>query len=217
MSTVPSYAAAYFGCTYDKPWDPVVLRKLFTSALQVHWENPEHHLNTIGSADLGCLQFSADTAAGVLPSDTLTVAPLFTYDETRPFQGVYVGVGDMQLQKVAIDSYGGHNADNSSHTNTTVGSASITFKHIHSSPDTVTLMASSTQVFLHALREHLKGAPDFLSMDSAVFSTAKQIEKSSERYFEVDLVWQLRFNYRVAISLESHRLKKYAMDLSESN
>lgn len=217
MTQVPSYAAAYFGCTYDQPWDPVVLRKLFTSALQVHWENPEHHLSTIGSDDLGCVKYTEDTTDGTLPSEAINVAPLFTYDEKKPFRGVYVGIGDMQVQKIALDSYGGHNYDNSAHTTTTVGTVGITLKHVHSSPDTVTLMASSTQVFLHALREHLKGAPDFLSMDPSVFSTARQIEKTSERYFEVDLSWQLRFTYRVAISLESHRLKKYAMELSESN
>jgi len=217
MSTVPSYARTFFECVFDKPWNPVSLRQLFTSALQVHWENPQHHLSTIGTDELGCLQYTQEGDSTVLPVNSLTVAPLFTYDEKRPLQGIYVGVGNIQINKLVVDNFAGYSDDNST-TDTAVGATlQLSFKHVHRSPDTALLMATSTNVFLTALREHLKGAPDFKRMDPLASNDAVVIEKSSERYFQVDLSWSLAFNYRVSINLESHRLKKYGVSLSESN
>jgi len=217
MSTVPSYARTFFECIIDRPWNPVTLRQLFTSALQVHWENPQHHLGTVGTDELGCLQYAPEGDSTVLPVNTLAVSPTYTFDEKKPFQGIYVGVGGLKLSKLVVDNFAGMSADNSETDTVTGAELQLSFKHVHRSPDTALLMATSTNVFLHALRQHLKGAPDFKRMDPAASNDAVQIEKSTERYFQVDIVWTLAFNYRVSISLESHRLKKYGMSLTESD
>lgn len=213
--TVPAYARQYFDCVYNQPWNPVVIRRLFTSALQTHWSEPDHHLNTIGSGELGCMRYSDDPDRDqVSPADLLHVQPLHTFDEDQPYQGVYVGAGAMRFRKLALGNFIGVSQDRAEHSYSMMASVPIQIKHIHRTADTVLLMASSTIVFLHALRDHLAQHPHFMSLDPQAADQPLQVKDLGERYFEVAIMWDFVFNHNVSVLLESHRLKKYGTELS---
>lgn len=215
--TVPAAASNYFRCVYDEPWTLVNIRQIFTSALQVHWMDPAHHLSTIGSADLQCLRYAEDGEEGVLPSERLAVAPTHTLDEKKPFQGIYLGTtGGLQLQKLVLDNYSGQSGDLSEKQFAHAATSGLQITHVHSSPDVALLMSASTSVFLYALREHLKDHPDFMAFEPQGSSDAQLMEKASSTYYKVDLGYTFSFNYRVGVSLESHRLKTYGQILGGS-
>lgn len=212
--TVPACAANYFQCVYDRPWTLVNIRQIFTSALQVHWMDPQHHLSTIGTDDLSCLRYVEDEQ-GVRPSERLAVAPTHTLDEHRPVQGVYLGTpGGLQLKKLALDNYAGHNQDLSGTSFAHAAQASLQITHVHPSADMALLMATSTSVFLYALRQHLKDHPDFMGFEPQGQTDALLLEKEGTPYYKVDIGYQFMFNYRASVTLESHRLKTYGQLLN---
>lgn len=222
---VEQAARTFFDCVYEDPWTPMNVRRLFTSATQVHWSNPDHHLGTGDGDTLGCIQWVPgetpdvdEPAFGGVPTDErLTVTSIFTFDEKNPQQGVYVGTGDMSLEKKMLNNLSAVSKDNATETFLHVASIAVTFKHIHRDPDIALAMANSTNVFLYAMRKELKQHPHFMGFDPVAQSQPTQIEKSAERYFSVDLAWQFEFNYMVDVTLESHRLKKYGIQFNQQD
>jgi len=215
--TIPASARSYFDCVYHKPWTLVNIRQLFTMALQTHWMHPEHHQSTIGTTDLACLRYAPDSDKEIILSERLTIAPTHTIDETRPTQGVYIGVpGGIQFKKLVTDNLAGTSIDTSEEIFAHQATVGLLFSHLHSNADTALLMMQSTSVFLYALRKHLKQHPNFLGMDPGQASDARLIEKASEPMYRVDLSYSFSFNYQASVSLESHRLKTYGAQLSES-
>ncbi len=212
--TVPPCARTYFDIACDGLLNLVTARTLFTSALQAHWSNPAHHQSTIGGDELGCLQWGPD-GEQILPANRLTVAPTWTLDPDNPFQGVYIGTpGGMSLTKTVVNNYTGHSDDQSTNQFYHRADVGLVFSHVHRSPDVALLMASSTHVFLYALREHLKQHQDFMGFEPLNNTDPQLLEKSATTYYKVDLPATFSFNYRVSISLESHRLKEWGLALS---
>jgi len=212
---VPLCAGTFFECLH-KPWHAVTLREMFTSALKVHYMDPIHHREAVGGDYLDCVVY--DEHEQVERSKRITVAPMHTFDENHAVPGVYVGTSpQMANSKQVLDNYGHDSPSSAAQQYTMRASCPILFKHIHRSADVALLMATSTSVFLSALRVHLKGHPDFLQFDPMAHTDASLLKSGPEKHYGVDLAWNLSFNYRVQISLESHRLKKFGLMISDFN
>ena len=213
-------AQQFAHCAYKGPFTPVNLRKMFTKALQIHWSDPAHHCAATGPGlegegpdnPLACLIWEGhpDVKGGDhLASNQITVAPDWTFDPDRPLQGVYVGVGMGNPQKLGLDNFLRQSEDTAHVSRGHNMAATVRVRHIHRDADTALNMATSSYTFFYLLREWVRDHPDFMAFEPiATDMIPKIVEKTPERHFQVDLSWSLVFTFRVAISLESHRIKK---------
>ena len=204
-------ARSYLNCLYETPWDSTSLRWLFTYALQVHWATPVNHTGIPGGSALGCLRWaSEDEVDTVTPSELLTVAPDWTFDEKRPTQGIYVGFPQgFQFAKQGVNHWAGEEESMAVNHYSTLSKGPVVIRCVHRNPDTALLMAESTHLFLHALRQHLMGSPQFRGMDPQALGGPQLLEKSGERMFKVDGAWNFAFTYVGEVHLESHPLKAW--------
>lgn len=200
-----------------KPWTIVTLRRVFTYALQAHWGYPGNHPQML-EEELGCLRFSDDENEDIPHNDRLAVAPVQTFDEKRPFQGVYIGTREGYSMDVkSFDHVIENLPDNSGSKKGTHADTVVYFKHVHRNFDVAANMAESTAVFLMGLREQLKAHPQHGASWISRIGEPVLIEKSPEKYYQCEVDMNLRFTFSAKVQLESHRLKDYMVSLLAEN
>jgi hypothetical protein len=204
-------------CLSPRQFNLVTGNKLLVNGLRVHWSDPRHHHATLQDDSLGCLVWREASDEDDKAENQLVVAPTSSLDQAHPVQGIYVGAGVTSLQKVASGDFEGYSDDFRDANLIKAGTITYSVTHIHNSVYTAQLMAESDAVFMMALKQGMAGGhPQLRDMQVGQITPPRPLREARE-FFAVDLPVQLSFNFRVTVSLESHRLKRIRANLTSRN
>jgi hypothetical protein len=134
-----------------------------------------------------------------------------------PRPGIYVDFdGKTVWKKKVLNNSAGWSEDNSTQNFAWLVETNIIVSHLSDSIDlSLTMAESSTSLFL-GLRTHLMKTLNIASFEVQALSFPKPPEKDIERYYRVDLILAFTFSFHMSVNLESHRLKKFALELSST-
>lgn len=161
---------------------------------------------------LKCLKWSEDKSEA-----TIEVSPSQNYDMNRDNKqpAIYVGMDrPFEFAKLDLSSKQSNIPDNSGYFSGHVVRASIGFIHVFETVDQALLAADCTASFFIGIKQSLKERLNLSSFEPISISPPALIEKSPERFFRVDVTFALAFNYNVLVNIESHRLKKFAIEFA---
>ena len=198
---------------FGQPLTLTNLRAVILLVLRSHYADP----NNFGDLKdaLKCLTYDPDK-----PDDSslgIELGSVFDTKNPGPGPGIYVDFsGQAEWKKKVLDNSAGYNDDNSLHKYVWLVETDMIISHLSDSIDlSLTMAESSTSLFL-GLRPHLMQVLSLSSMEVKALSFPKPPEKDIERYFRVDLVLSFVFNFHMSVNFESHRLKKFSLELSSS-
>lgn len=147
----------------------------------------------------------------------LEIDPTYQYDMNRDNRkpGIYVGVDQpCQFSKIDLNARQGFIEDNSGFFSGQLMRTSVSFVHAFESPDQALLAADCTASFFIGIKEALRNKLNLSSFEPISISPPALIEKTPERFFRVDVTFGISFNYSVLVNIESHRLKKFAIEFA---
>lgn len=158
----------------------------------------------------------------VLYSDNANEQSLYVelsqeYDYTKGIRrpAVYVGFDQpFQFKKIDLSHSQDKTYDNSGQDKGFLVTATLSLIHVAASQDTALLMADCSTAFFIGIRDALKSKLNLMSFDPISISPPAMVDKKPEQYFRVDCMFNLTFNYVVRVNLESHRLKKFALEFT---
>ncbi len=147
---------------------------------------------------------------------SLEIDPSFQYDMNRDNRkpGIYVGIDQpCTFSKIDLNSKQGTIPDNSGFFSGQLMRTAVSFIHVFESADQALLAADCTASFFVGIKDSLRNRLNLSSFEPISISAPALIEKTPERFFRVDVTFGLSFNYSVLVNIESHRLKKIAIEL----
>jgi hypothetical protein len=150
------------------------------------------------------------------PDGTLAVDLSQEYDANkfskRP--AIFVGLDQaFKFSNISNDQTQARSADNSVTTMGYIVHTILSIIHVTETVDQAVLLADSAASFFIGISEPIKNNLNLLTFIPATISPPALIEKGQERAFRVDVSFSLSFNYVVNANIESHRLKKFALEL----
>lgn len=187
------------------------LRTIFLLLAQAHYSDPKNY-GYLEEA-LGCLVYDGPNNA----NSRLFVELTQEYDihkfARRP--AVYVGFDQpFQFKKLDMGHQQDGTSDNSGKDLGFIVTNVLSLIHIASDIDTALLLADSSASFFLGIRDSIRNRLQLLSFEPLTISPPALFEKAPERFFRVDVQFALSYNYTVHVNIESHRLKKFAMEFN---
>jgi hypothetical protein len=192
-----------------EPLNGSSLRTIFLLLTRAHYSDSKNYGYL--KDDLACLKYSDDMGECSL---FVELGQEYDYNKATRRPAVYVNFPEpMTFRKVDLTQKQDNFEDNSGYTSGVIAETVVSFAHVHNSMDTALLLADSTTSFFFAIRSTIMSHLNLMQFDPIIISNAKVIEKAPERFFRVDVNFKIMFNYKVDTNLESHRLKKFALEL----
>lgn len=198
---------------FGQPLTLTNLRAIILLTLRTHYADSGNFGDQTEA--LKCLTYDPDTPdASSLGIDLGSVLSVKN-PGTRP--GIYVDFdGKTVWKKKALNNSAGWSDDNSTQNFVWLVETNIIVSHLSDSIDlSLTMAESSTSLFL-GLRPHLMKTLNLSLFEVQALSFPKPPEKDIERYFRVDLILSFTFGFHMSVNVESHRLKKFALELSST-
>ena len=198
-----------FNCM-SEPLNGSNLRTIFLLMTRAHYSDSKNfgYLEN----QMKCFVWNPNKAETPLDIDAT-----FNFDMNRDNRkpGIYVGMDQIsQFSKLDIASRQANVPDNSGFFTGQLLRSSVGFSHIFESADQALLAADCTASFFIGIKEALRNRLNLASFEPISISPPALSEKSPERFFRVDVTFGLSFNYNVLVNIESHRLKKFAIEMS---
>lgn len=195
---------------FNTPLDGANLRSVFLLLTRLHYSEPKNYGDL--EAKLGCFKYSDDKA-----DSTIAVELSQEYDlskgSVRP--AVFVGMDSgLTFKKTDVAHKSGQAEDNSFSDTSHIAVMGLNIIHVASTMDEALLLAESSASFYIGIREAIMDRLGLLSFVPIAITAPHMMEASPERYFRVDTTFSLSYNYVVRVNIESHRLKKFAMELN---
>jgi len=194
----------------SEPLNGSNLRTIFLLMTRAHYSDSKNFGYL--EEQLKCMVWSSEHSKSALEID-----PSYQYDINRDNRkpGIYVGVDQpCQFSKVDINSRQGNIPDNSGFFSGQLLRTAISFIHVFESADQALLAADCTASFFVGVKESLRNKLNLSSFEPISISPPALIEKTPERFFRVDVTFGIAFNYSVLVNIESHRLKKFAIEFT---
>lgn len=191
-----------------EPLTLVNLRAIMLLLTKAHYADADN-FGTF-SEELACVATDPDDPAGKL-SIVLDFIPSTKNPSPRP--AIWVNLESCKFDKKVIDNLAAFSDDNSRTVYVKMQNVVFTLTHVHESVDIALMMAETTADFFTGMRPHLMGTLNISMFEVTEIGKPKLPERAPERYFEVDVVIQMMFSSTVTTNIESHRLKKFALDL----
>ncbi len=184
------------------------LRTLFYLLTKQHYSDSKNYGYL--EEQIGCLVNSENQK-----DSTLNILLSQEYDlnngSVRP--AVFVGLETpINFKKVDLNSKQSQLVDNSGYNTAHLAVTSVSFIHVASTLDQASLLADCTTAFYIGIKEHLRQTMGLVSFEPVNISAPLLIEKAPEKFFRVDSIFSLSFNYVVRANIESHRLKNFALE-----
>lgn len=189
------------------------LRRIFLLLVRAHYGDPDNFGNLKSS--LQCLTYDPENP-GTSPL-TIELGSIVGSKLAAGRPAIYVDYpGDLKWVKSGIGNVAGHSFDNSE-TNLSWGVvAPIVISHVSDSIDLSLNMAESTAGLVLGLSQHLIETLNLSSLEAEGLNFPKPNPNAVERYYRVDLSLRVRYNFNMSVNLESHRLKKFALELNSA-
>lgn len=207
------WQAEFFG-SFDKPFTMTALRRIFLLLMRFHFSDSNNYgdLRDV-LKNLIWTEVPETTAMDVELMGVFNPSILVR----RP--AVYVGFQNMKFNKNVVGDYAGQSADTSAHYLVKTVDTQLVVRSVAQDEDMVSAMSDTALAFLFGMRDMLfnKLRPQMRSLDVTAMEDPKLVEKSPERRFQCDVITTLNFNYTIDVSLESHPVKKIAMEWSRGH
>ena len=194
----------------SEPLNGSNLRTIFLLMTRAHYSDSKNFGYL--EEQLKCMVWSSEHSKSALEID-----PSYQYDINRDNRkpGIYVGVDQpCQFSKIDINSRQGNIPDNSGFFSGQLLRTAISFIHVFETADQALLAADCTTSFFVGVKESLRNKLNLSSFEPISISPPALIEKTPERFFRVDVTFGIAFNYSVLVNIESHRLKKFAIEFT---
>lgn len=206
---VVSPALQELDCCLSEPLTIANMRAIFLLLVKAHYSDAKNF--GLFEEELGCLAIDIDSE-----DNDLTIGLDFTPDDKNPSPrpAIWVNFQGNKLSKVSFDNFSGVSEDNATSTFIKLQLSTFNFTHIHDSVDVAYMMAESTADFFAGIAPHLRSKLGISMMDVQGITKARLIEKSPEKYYGVDVTLSMHMNHVVSANIESHRLKKFALELT---
>ena len=196
----------------DRPLDGTVLRKVFLLLMRLHYSDPEHY------GDF------KDAIGGFVYADeedkrTLDIDLSFAFDREKAYvrPSIFVGFNTgFKLNKLVVDNDGGNSADMSRTTEVARMDTGLSIIHIAPDAEAVGSMSLMTSLFLMGIRQSLMCKLRLQSFDGTGITETKLISKAPLRYFVAETQFSMSYINALHVNLESHRIKKFALQMSAS-
>ncbi len=198
-----------FNCM-SEPLNGSNLRTIFLLMTRAHYSDSKNFGYL--EEQLKCMVWDPEHS-----KSTIEIDPSYQYDINRDNRkpGIYVGVDQpCQFSKVDLNSRQGNIPDNSGFFSGQILRTAISFIHVFESADQALLAADCTASFFVGIKESLRNKLNLSSFEPISISPPALIEKTPERFFRVDVTFGISFNYSVLVNIESHRLKKFAIEFA---
>jgi len=198
-----------FNCM-SEPLNGSNLRTIFLLMTRAHYSDSKNFGYL--EEQLKCAVWNSDHSKSALEID-----PSYQYDINRDNRkpGIYVGVDQpCQFSKVDLAARQGNIPDNSGFFSGQLLRTAVSFIHVFESADQALLAADCTASFFVGIKESLRNKLNLSSFEPISISPPALIEKAPERFFRVDVIFGISFNYSVLVNIESHRLKKFAIEFA---
>lgn len=197
-----------FNCM-SEPLNGSNLRTIFVLMTRAHYSDSKNFGYL--EEQLKCMVWNPEHS-----KSSLEIDPSFQYDMNRDNRkpGIYVGIDQpCQFSKIDLNSKQGTIPDNSGFFSGQLLRTAVSFIHVFESADQALLAADCTASFFVGVKDALRNRLNLSSFEPISISAPALIEKTPERFFRVDVTFGLSFNYSVLVNIESHRLKKIAIEL----
>lgn len=194
----------------DEPLNGSNLRTIFLLLTRAHYSDSKNFGYL--EEQLKCAVWDSEHSKSALEID-----PSYQYDINRDNRkpGIYVGIDQpFQFSKIDLNSRQGNIPDNSGFFSGQLLRSAVSFIHVFESADQASLAADCTASFFIGIKESLRTKLNLSSFEPISISPPALIEKSPERFFRVDCLFGVSFNYSVLVNIESHRLKNFAIEFS---
>lgn len=199
---------------FGQPLTMARLRSVILLITRAHYGDPDNFGPL--KDDLKCLKYDPENKEkGTMGIELGSVVDVKTAGILPP--GIYIDFdGKCTWEKKVLNNLAGSSADNSVSNYAWLNRANIIVSHFSDSIDLSLTMAESTTSLFLGLRPHLMHMLDLNLLEVESLTFPKPSEKDVERYFQVDLNLSIVFNFNMSVNLESHRLKKFALELSDT-
>jgi len=164
------------------------------------------------SDEFACLENDTEGGAG-----TLDVALNMIYDLTaekgyKP--AVWIGFTDLKFKKGVVDHSHSYTEDMSGVVRVYEASCNLVVHNVMPTHDGAAALGSITFEALAGLMEDIKDKLGLRGFDMAAINLPREVQKSPQEYFTVDVIAAIQFDYVITTTTESHRLKKFVLELS---
>lgn len=196
------------GCCLSEPLTLVNLRAIMLLLTKAHYSDVDNF--GVFAEELACVATDPDDKDGNLKI-LLDFIPSSKNPSPRP--AIWVNLETCKYEKKALDNRSSFSDDNSRTLYVKIQTVAFTLTHVHESVDIALMMAESTADFFSGMRPHLMSKLNIGMFEVLEVGKPKLADKAPERYFEVDVVIQMMFSSAITVNIESHRLKKFALDI----
>lgn len=194
----------------ERPLDVINMRRIFLLLMRLHYSDAANYGDY--SQDLSGMTWDESEKSPML----IDLLYLYNWDRPSPRPAVYVGFKDYVFKPSGINSEAGSNEDGSQTYQTKIVTTRLVLRHVAPGGDLAQLMAENSISFLEGVRPMLLSRlrhSGLMKLDANVIGEPVLREKSPDRHFTVDAAGELAFNFVITTNLESHRIKKFAMQL----
>lgn len=193
---------------YCKPMDIANMRQLFLLLAQSHWANSQNFGPHI--AGLECLTFTRESDSALqirLDSD-------YNQSDTFNKPSIYVSIDRMAFQRLSQDNRDAFSDDLGTAYRSWVTASTLTLAHYHAASDIAFKMADNSMYFLLGVMEPIMAKLPIPKYDPIDVGPLQIIEKGPDRCFRVDAKILINCHYNVSTSIESSRLKQFALEMA---
>ena len=199
--------------SFEKPFTMSGLRRIFLLLMRFHFSDSNNY---------GDLREVLKSLVWTEKEETtaMDVELLGVFNPSilvrRP--AVYVGFRDMKFDKKVVADYAGQSEDTATRYLVKIVDTQLVVRSVAADEDMVSAMSDTALAFLFGMRDMLfrKLQPQMRAMDVAEMTDPKLVEKAPERRFQCDVITALNFNYSISTNLESHPVKKVAVEWGAS-
>lgn len=189
--------------------DSTYLRALFKDIIAAHWETPSNH----GRLEqyLGCYTVKSDSN----PTGDLTVRMAYEIEpkNPNPIPSIIIDAGNVALEKLVLGNSASHEVLENVNKRSWMAATQITVQHRFDRPEDTLIAAQSTLEFIAGVSHDLMRELGLSLLEPKGMTTVIQRESTPNKYFQVDVGIELKYNFTMSINLESHRIKTIATSL----
>lgn len=193
----------------SQPLTLVNLRALVLLLTRAHFSDPDNF--GIFKDQLSCMCFDEDCQEN--PSITIKLDYIPDLKDPSPRPAIWVSFEQCAFDKKMINNLASWSEDNSYLTQTKQQAVRFALTCVADSVDIALMMAETCSDFFSGIRRHLMETLNIAYIEVDEISQPRLRDKEPEQYFEVDVMLTMMFSFVMTANIESHRLKKFALEL----
>lgn len=193
-------------CSSVYQLDPVSMRRIFLLLTRNHFSDPSFFGNV--PDEFKKFKYSDNNSRIRIELDYT-----FNPEESDQPTSIFVGVSDISTKKQVVDSFETNNEDNSGKQNVDTDQGAIVISHTSKSPDTALKLGVISKAFYQGIGPLIKDKLGFRGYTVSKLSAPTQkIDGATRDFYRVDLIINVVFSSNWTTLIESHRLKRVAVD-----